>query len=114
MSSTVRTRLMYDNSTTGIWPARMLVFGELVKLAIPAIEHYHSDLFHDALWLEQHLSGEPMGSGWSSGRGMSFYWSVDESGTTIGIERVGMRRNAYRITVTNVGGSISMEAEPLS
>ena len=31
--------------------SKSLIFGELVKLAIPVLTHYHSDLFHDATWV---------------------------------------------------------------
>lgn len=66
------------------------VFGELVKLAAPVLEHYHSDLFHDAEWLGKYLNGP-----------MEFYFSVDDSGTCIGIdERVTLyRAKHYHIIV---------------
>lgn len=94
-------RLMSDNTATDVWPARALLFGELVKLAAPAIKHYQSDLYHDAMWLSRYLKGASF----------AFFWSVDESGTTIGTEPIGLREHAYRVTVTNTRGVISMSYE---
>lgn len=50
-------------------------FGELLKLAFPTVEHYHSDFYHDAQWLEKHLTGE-----------MTFFFGFDEYGTAIGCD----------------------------
>lgn len=52
-----------------------LVFGELAKLAIPVLRYYHGDLYHDALWVSNHIAGmEPL----------TFYYGVRETGTNIG------------------------------
>lgn len=61
---------------------RSLVFGELVKIAAPVMVTFHSDLFHDATWLQEHMTG----------REFEFYWSVNHSGTSIGTDRAGARR----------------------
>lgn len=53
---------------------RALLFGELVKRATP-IESYHSDLFHDALWIDKYVTGE-----------FTWYWMVHDSGTHIGTD----------------------------
>lgn len=33
------------------------VFGHLVTLAAPVVQHYHSDLYQDAGWIKQHVTG---------------------------------------------------------
>lgn len=96
--STVDKRLLYDTSATDVRPALSAVFGELVKLATPVLGSYHSDLYHDALWLDQHATGPVF----------VFYWSVDRSGTTIGTQPTGLREHAYRMTIENDGGKITL------
>lgn len=49
------------------------IFGTLIKLAEGRVEHYRGDLFHDALWLSENITGA-----------MSFDWVARESGTFIG------------------------------
>lgn len=76
---------------------RQRTFGHLVRLALPYIEHYHSDLYHDAKWLEKYLTpGEP------------FYYGVDAWGTDIGTDRnlveAFNRENLWKITVENKNG----------
>lgn len=51
---------------------RSLVFERLVHLARPIVERNHSDLYHDALWLNKVLSGP-----------MDFYYGVRPGGTCI-------------------------------
>lgn len=53
-----------------------LLFAHLVRRAFGVIEHYHGDLFHDAMWLKENVHG----------RDARFYWSVRETGTSIGID----------------------------
>ena len=60
-----------DNITSAV---KALMFGELVKLAIPVVKHYQSDLFHDALWIEK-LTGPA-----------EFYFIVRTWGTHIGTD----------------------------
>lgn len=36
---------------------KALLFGEMVKRATPVVEQYHSDLFHDALWINETVTG---------------------------------------------------------
>lgn len=55
-------------------PLLSLLFAELVKRSA-CVEHYHGDLFHDALWLNEHMTGEG-----------AFYWLAHESGTHIGTD----------------------------
>lgn len=68
--------------------ARAPLFGKLVALAFPILERYQSDLYHDALWIEQNVEGP-----------MTFYFSCDESGTMIGLDfaRVSNRENVWKV-----------------
>lgn len=50
-----------------------LLFGQMVKRAIPVVREYHSDLYHDAHWLAQHVTGET-----------EFDFLVRTSGTNLG------------------------------
>lgn len=52
---------------------RALVFGKMVGLGQNRIERYQSDLFHDAIWLRENLTGP-----------MQFDWIARASGTFIG------------------------------
>jgi hypothetical protein len=89
------TVLQYDNTIDDdVSAVRQLVFGHLLSIAAPIVQHYHSDLYHDAIWLSRHLSGPSM----------TFYWSVDDCGTQIGTDAIGHnRREAYRVTVAIEG-----------
>ena len=46
------------------------LFGEMAKLATAELEQYHSDLFHDAMWIERNVTGPTQ-----------FRWSFDKWGT---------------------------------
>lgn len=52
---------------------RAKVFGHLVELSRDRVKFYQSDLFHDAIWLKEEMTGP-----------MSFEWIARESGTHIG------------------------------
>lgn len=52
---------------------RATVFGKMVMLSQGRVKHYHSDLFHDAIWIDMHLIGS-----------MQFDWICRDSGTWIG------------------------------
>lgn len=52
---------------------RALLFGEMLRRAV-VVEHYRSDLFHDAQFLAR-LDGPA-----------TFYWAVRESGTIISLD----------------------------
>lgn len=49
-------------------------FGELVKLSCGVIERYHSDLYHDALFIYRKALGE---------NDVKFLWSPNDCGTHI-------------------------------
>jgi len=50
-------------------------FGELVKLAAPVVERYHSDLFRDAEWLQANLTADVVGGA------LTFWYVVRTNGT---------------------------------
>lgn len=51
---------------------RALLFGHMVKLAKPIVQEYQSDLYHDAMWLAENVTGA-----------RTFEWLVRPSGTNI-------------------------------
>jgi hypothetical protein len=51
------------------------LFGAMVRRSRLVTEHYHSDLFHDAGWMQKYVTGE-----------MSFYWAPRTFGSNIGTE----------------------------
>lgn len=70
---------------------RQRTFGRLVDLAHDIVEHYRSDFYHDAQWLEKHLVGP-----------MTFYYGADSYGTAIGTDRdlvAQMREKVWRIDI---------------
>lgn len=97
-------RLRYETGAVDIRPCVSLVFGKLLELASPFIKAYQSDLYHDAIWLHDNLAGESF----------VFYWSCNESGTTIGHTGLAMRAQAYRLAVRCEDGATSLEVETLS
>lgn len=54
------------------------VWAPLAKLAWEVLKSYHTDLYHDAAWLQRHLSSED---------GFTFYFAADDYGTAIGTDR---------------------------
>ncbi len=60
---------------------KALLFGHLVDKAIEdGVRVYRSDLFHDALWVDKHVTGE-----------CDFLWGTREYGTSIGMDDEAMR-----------------------
>jgi hypothetical protein len=53
------------------------VFGYLAETAGPILEHYHSDLYHDARIIEQ------MVADWDSEMPLEFFWSLNNTGTSL-------------------------------
>lgn len=73
---------------------RALLFGELMKLAAPRVQHYHCDLYHDAHWIGENVS-EPT----------TFYFGADNCGTAIGtIQEYINRKNVWRVTLVGENG----------
>lgn len=102
-SETVR---LYGRSTwqDGQRTIRALLFGEMVKRAIPVVQHYYSDLFHDAEWLQENVTGE-----------RTFLWMVRFSGTNIdesaqAQERISGRdpRVLYHVSLVDDNGTWSV------
>lgn len=83
----------FEGSIAG--SCRALIMGELVKLAAPFVEHYHSDFYHDAMWLQANVRGE-----------CEFYFSFDECGTYLSENPLlGLnRKHGYACEVTNPDG----------
>lgn len=82
--------------------AKSGVFGELVKLALPVLQAYHSDLYHDATWLQANLKGVEL----------TFFFGFDESGTNIGFTTTYItRKHKFRIRVWIDGSAVRMSVE---
>lgn len=67
------------------------IFGEMVRRSAGIIEHYHGDLYHDARWIHDNVTGP-----------CSFYWTPRECGTYVGIYLPDSVRGGsvlYRVTV---------------
>lgn len=80
----------FEGSIAG--SCRALIMGELVKLAAPYVKQYHSDFYHDAIWLQANIRGE-----------CEFYYSFNENGTCISDNALfGLhRKHGYACKVTN-------------
>lgn len=63
---------------------RALTYGKMIELARDTVQYYISDLYHDALWLNQELI-EPG----------EFQWIARESGTWIGETALQVRDDKY-------------------
>lgn len=73
----------------GPWVIAQL-FGVLADLAWTRVEHYRSDLYHDARWLDR----------WVHGPADVFYWGADDCGTAIGVDRSAVmtsRKEVWRV-----------------
>lgn len=66
----MRVTVGYDEVTSS---TKSAVFGLLVKAAIPVLQHFHSDLFHDALFIEKFLVTTPT----------TFVYGVRDTGTDL-------------------------------
>lgn len=53
-----------------------LMFGQLVKRAMPIVEYYHSDLYRDGQWIDKHIHGVAR-----------FFFTARQCGTQIGFDR---------------------------
>ena len=71
------------------------VFGHLVMLARPTMDHYVSDLYHDVHWIDRHVTGE-----------MTFFFGADNWGTAIGTDEDLVRqarKNVWRCQIVREG-----------
>lgn len=85
-----------EDFTDGADTIRARLFGEMVARTTMVVQQFHSDLFHDAHWLTQHVHGA-----------CEFDWLVRHSGTNIGeAARTGVAIGAgrgfvlYRVAIT--------------
>lgn len=74
---------------------RARLFGEMVALAQPVVDEYHSDLYHDVHWIDEHVNGET-----------AFWFAVRTSGTHVGdMAKIAAEAGSpglvlYRLTLT--------------
>lgn len=83
----------FEGSIAG--SCRAMILGQLIKLAAPHVEHYHSDFYHDAMWIQANVRGECL-----------FYFSFDDYGTDLSEDAlIGLyRQHGYTCEVTNTNG----------
>jgi len=67
----------HRSASSFVLHATARMFGMLAQVAGPIMEHYHSDLFHDAKKLEALVAD------WNREDRLSFYWSVNDTGTDL-------------------------------
>lgn len=92
-----KTFLRYETDTTEstLESVRAALFGVLVELAQPHVKHYQSDLYHDARWIREHVSGP-----------LDFFFAVADTGTEIGTDEALVRQIrpiAWKVTLTRSG-----------
>lgn len=95
----------YQSGKTDVREVIENVFGQLVKLAQPVITDYRSDLYWDAVWLQENMTGSEF----------TFFWGVRKYGTHIGQDSALIGRyadNLYSITVTCDEGRFTMTVTP--
>src|SRR4051794_40653644 len=86
-----------------LWQGPQLVFMHLAKLSQPHLTEYQSDWYHDALWLSENMKGQAV----------EFYYSFNNSGTSIGVDPVVVQARAYsyRLVAFIKGGSAYLNIE---
>lgn len=105
MGSTHFQILGYDNQAKGVQDVRPKVFGELVKLATPHLKGFHSDLYHDAIWLQERMTGDAF----------TFYYTFNNSGTDIADSaEVLMRAYKYKFVVEYKDNKFMLTREDLT
>lgn len=97
----VVTEQLYGNvdptSERDFGPVRSMLFGKLLERSVT--EHYKSDLYHDAIWLEQqlHASPEPIDFLFLTREwGTHIGWPSDESNAYWGWYQTRGGESAYR------------------
>lgn len=73
---------------------KSIIFGKMIELALPIVKSYHSDFYHDVMWLEALPE-----------RSVTIYYTVRETGTWISTElyKPNDSDTIFRITVTDDG-----------
>jgi hypothetical protein len=99
-------------STDPTFPAhresfRAHLFATLLDLAVPIVEHYRSDLFHDAGWVREHVTGNPL----------VFWFGARSTGTNLGTDSrlvIEFNDHVWRIEVLSAeGGRASYTVTPV-
>jgi hypothetical protein len=62
------------------------IFEKILELALGVVEHYRSDLYHDAVWLHHNLPTET-----------EFWVGLHRWGTSIGTERSGAEQRGGQV-----------------
>jgi hypothetical protein len=70
------------------------VFSYLAETAGPIMEHYHSDLYHDAMYLQEAVAQ------WNQEAPLVWYWSVNQTGTTLSVPEHSDYRRDYAFVCT--------------
>lgn len=78
-----------DNSPNATIP-RAHLFGQLIELAMTEVRHYHSDFYHDAMWIHVYVTGQT---------DLEFYYGFDDCGTHIGTDKglIPHRKQGYHV-----------------
>jgi hypothetical protein len=89
----------FEKDSSASQSVKALMFGQLADLAWPIVNNYRSDLFHDAMWIEE-FAGKPC----------TFYFAADDCGTSIGtdLKLVALRspdNNVWKIELQNKDGA---------
>lgn len=87
---------------------KAMLLGALIQMALPTISHYLSDFYHDALWINEHITatevnyiGPP-----TEAQPYVFYYSYDECGTYVSLDaQIGLsRKHAFTCYLYQVRG----------
>lgn len=89
-----------EDFTSAKRPALAALFGHMVKLTRPVTQNFVSDLYHDAHWLDEFITGET-----------EFHWMARLNGTNIGESAIVQEhitfeepRDLYHVRITNTRG----------
>ena len=88
----------YPNQDKVPTTVKAQLFGKLVERVAPHLRHFHSDLYHDAQWIEEleEAAHHPHGDTYW------FYYAANDCGTAIGTDKalVYYYREAVQLNVT--------------
>lgn len=105
MTATTHVRLSYVSYKTEFEATdRAVLFGKLVELASGVVKLWSSDLYHDAMWLSEHMVGH----------GVVFYFGVRETGTSLDKSEANVSAfndSVYRVTARVVNGMSTAQIE---
>lgn len=86
-SRSTRITVSGDTSTEDV---TVRIMGLMLPFAWNRVRHYHSDVIRDGYWLERHVVPDVLRN--VSCKRVEFYWSVRDTGTSIGMDEVEVRR----------------------